>query len=197
MGNDRNLDRNDGNLVDKESKASEIVIDEEESSDHGITNDGYEVGEDEEWMEHEEPIDLVDTHMSRNQGYEFRGQNFVGIGRDMQVFLGNMSHVMDFTILENIEANIDPSLSQEVTFNTQYRDSEMDDLTSEGHDLLSSRVILSEDNYRRGCERAYDLESGFYKHIDKLGPSYRKEIERIDLDVSFEADGSRTSEGVT
>ncbi|GJV38697.1 hypothetical protein Tco_1411174 [Tanacetum coccineum] len=47
----------------------------------------------------------------RNQGYEYRGLNFVGIGKDMHVFVGNMSHVMDFTILENVEANIDPSLS--------------------------------------------------------------------------------------
>ncbi|GJX85153.1 hypothetical protein Tco_0335927 [Tanacetum coccineum] len=160
----------------------------------------------------------------RNQGYEFRGQNFIGIGRDMHVFVGNMSHVMDFTILENIEANIDPSLShvifgrpfveiaklildreqglitftygiKEVTFKTPYRDSEMDDLTSEGHDLLSSRVILSEDDYMRGCERVSNLESGVYKDIDKLGPSYKEEIERIDLDVSFEAGGSRRNKG--
>ncbi|GKA40230.1 hypothetical protein Tco_0732823 [Tanacetum coccineum] len=36
---DRHLDRNNENLVDKESKASEIVIDEEESSDLGINDD--------------------------------------------------------------------------------------------------------------------------------------------------------------
>ncbi|GKA68506.1 hypothetical protein Tco_0768423, partial [Tanacetum coccineum] len=46
-----------------------------------------------------------------NQGYEFMGQNFIGIGKDMHVFRGNMCHVMDFTILENIEATIDPNLS--------------------------------------------------------------------------------------
>ncbi|GJT30967.1 hypothetical protein Tco_0911242 [Tanacetum coccineum] len=62
----------------------------------------------------------------------------------------------------------------------------MDDLTSEGHDLLSSRVILSEDDFRRGCERPSDLESGFYKDMDKLGPSYTWEIERIDLDGPLE-----------
>ncbi|GJT49410.1 hypothetical protein Tco_0975567 [Tanacetum coccineum] len=117
----------------------------------------------------------------RNKGYEHRGLNFVGVRKDMHVFVGNMSHVMDFTVLENVEANIDPSLSQvvfgrpfvettklildrerglitftdgikEVTFKTPYRDPEMDDLTSEGHDLLSSRVILSDDDFRRGCE---------------------------------------------
>ncbi|GJS91553.1 reverse transcriptase domain-containing protein [Tanacetum coccineum] len=42
----------------------------------------------------------------RNQEYEHIGVNFVGIGRDMHLFVGNMSHVMDFTILENVEANI-------------------------------------------------------------------------------------------
>ncbi|GJW52551.1 hypothetical protein Tco_0096636 [Tanacetum coccineum] len=112
----------------------------------------------------------------RNHGYEFKGQNFIGIGRDMHVFVRNMSHVMDFTILEKIKANIDPSLSHvKVTFKTPYRDSEMDDLTSDEHDLLSSRVILSEDYYRRGCERASNIESGFYMNVDKLGPSYKEE----------------------
>nr|GEZ93669.1 hypothetical protein [Tanacetum cinerariifolium] len=114
---------------------------------------------------------------------------------------------MDFTILENLEANIDPSLSQvvfgqpfiemtklipdreqglitltngikEVTFKTPYKDSKMDDLTSDGHDLLSSRVVLSEDDYRRGCEMASDFESGFYIDVDKLDPSYKEKTDR-------------------
>ncbi|GKG56718.1 hypothetical protein Tco_0580042, partial [Tanacetum coccineum] len=72
--------------------------------------------------------------------------------------------------------------------------SEMDDLTSERHDLLSSRVILSDDDVRRGCERAWDLESGCYKGVEKLGPLYRRDIERIDLEIPFEVGGSWTSE---
>ncbi|GKA79512.1 hypothetical protein Tco_0786108, partial [Tanacetum coccineum] len=46
----------------------------------------------------------------RIQGYEHRRLKFVKIGMDMHVFVGNMSYVMDFTILENVEANIDLSL---------------------------------------------------------------------------------------
>ncbi|GKF01084.1 hypothetical protein Tco_0028007, partial [Tanacetum coccineum] len=202
---DRHLDRNNENPVDKESKASEIVIDEGELSDHEINDDGCKckfIAS--AYIDLDSPMNIMSLacyNAIRNQGYEFRGQNFVGIGRDMHLFVGNMSLVMDLTILENIEANIDPSLSyivfvqpfveitkltldreqglitfmdgvKEVTFKTLYRDSEMDELTSEGRDLLSSRVILSEDDYSRGCERASDLESRFYKDIDKLGPSY-------------------------
>ncbi|GJV74161.1 hypothetical protein Tco_1494156 [Tanacetum coccineum] len=124
----------------------------------------------------------------------------------MHVFIGNMSHIIDFTILKSIEANIDPSLSQvvfrlpfteiaclainrkhgwitftdgsrEVTFKTPYKDPERSELTSEGYDLLSSRIILSEDDYDRGCERPFDLESEFYKGVDKLGPEYQTEPE--------------------
>ncbi|GJX93213.1 hypothetical protein Tco_0347799 [Tanacetum coccineum] len=47
----------------------------------------------------------------RKSGYEYRGRNFIGLGRYMHVFVGNMSYVMDFTILENIETNIDLRLS--------------------------------------------------------------------------------------
>ncbi|GJY25793.1 hypothetical protein Tco_0400519, partial [Tanacetum coccineum] len=86
---------------------------------------------------------------------------------------------------------------REVTFKTPYKDSEMDDWTSEGHDLLSSRVILSDDNVRRGCERAWDLESGIYKGVEKLGPLYRRDVENIDLEITFKDGGARTSEEVT
>nr|GEV32056.1 retrotransposon Orf1 [Tanacetum cinerariifolium] len=99
----------------------------------------------------------------RKNGYEYRGRMFVGLGRNMHVFVGNMSYVIDFTILENIETNIDSSLShvifgrpfieiaylainrkyglmtftdetKEVTFKTPYKDPEWSELSSEGHD---------------------------------------------------------------
>ncbi|GJW72765.1 hypothetical protein Tco_0132135 [Tanacetum coccineum] len=137
----------------------------------------------------------------RKNGYEYRGRNFVGLGRDMHVFVENMSYVIDFTILESIETNIDPSLShvifrrsfieiaylainrkhglmtftdvtKEITFKTPYKDPERSKLSSEGHDLLSSRVILSEDDYDRGCRKPSDLEDGFYRDTIKLGPEY-------------------------
>ncbi|GJW97761.1 hypothetical protein Tco_0179569 [Tanacetum coccineum] len=137
----------------------------------------------------------------RKNRYEYRGRNFIGLGRDMHVFVGNMSYVMDFTILENIETNIDPSLShvvfgrpfveiaclainrkyglmtftdetKEITFKTPYKDPERSKLSSEGHDLLSSRIILSEDNYDRGCRKPSDLEDRFYRDTIKLGPEY-------------------------
>ncbi|GKB08926.1 hypothetical protein Tco_0837238 [Tanacetum coccineum] len=73
----------------------------------------------------------------------------------------------------------------------------MDDLTSEGHDLLLSKVVLSDDDVRRGCESMLDLESGLYNEIDKLSLSYSSKIKRLDLEGPFEAEGSRTSEGVT
>ncbi|GJS70068.1 hypothetical protein Tco_0702909 [Tanacetum coccineum] len=138
----------------------------------------------------------------RRKGFEYKGENFVAIGKDMHVFIGNMSHIIDFTILKSIEANMDPSLSQvvfgrpfmeiaclainkkhrwmtfmdrsrEVTIKTLYKDPERSELTSEGHDLFSSRIILSQDDYDRGCKRPSDLESGFYKDVNKLGPEYR------------------------
>ncbi|GKD10608.1 hypothetical protein Tco_1190293 [Tanacetum coccineum] len=183
-----------------------------------------------EWLDVEEPLDLIDTseelvyesliqEMPKcSLNYDFRikkgdpgnlkipcridrGRNFVGLGRDMHVFVGNMSYVIDFTILENIETNIDPSLShvifrrpfieiaclainrkynlmtftygiKEVTFKTPYKDQERRELSSEGHDLLSSRVILSEDDYDRGCRKSSNLEDGFYKNTIKLGSEY-------------------------
>ncbi|GKA57030.1 hypothetical protein Tco_0756102 [Tanacetum coccineum] len=146
-------------------------------------------------------MSLAYYNFIQKSGYEYIGRNFVGVGKDMHVFVGNMSYVMDFTILENIEANIDPSLShvvfgrpfveiaylainrkhglmtfkdriKEITFKTPYKDLERSELSSEGHNLLSSRIILSEDDYDKGCRKPSDLEDGFYRDIIKLGPEY-------------------------
>ncbi|GKG02045.1 hypothetical protein Tco_0306750, partial [Tanacetum coccineum] len=62
--------------------------------------------------------------------------------------------------------------TKEVTFKTPYKYSKKSELSSEGHDLLSSRVILSEDDYDRGCRKPSDLEDGFYSDTIKLGPEY-------------------------
>ncbi|GKD03191.1 hypothetical protein Tco_1178165 [Tanacetum coccineum] len=128
-----------------------------------------------EWLNVKEPLELVNTR--------------------------NMSYVIDFTILENIKTNIDPSLShvifgrpsieiaclainrkhklitftdgtKEITFKTTYKDLERSGLSSEGHDVLSSRIILSEDDYDKGCRKPSDLEDGFYRDTIKLGPEY-------------------------
>ncbi|GJZ46592.1 hypothetical protein Tco_0594188 [Tanacetum coccineum] len=146
-------------------------------------------------------ISLAYYNSIRKNGYEYRGRNFVGLGWVMHVFLGNMSYVIDFTILENIETNINPSLShvifrrpfieiaclainrkqglmtftdgtKGITFKTPYKDLERSELSNVGHDLLSSRVILSEDDYDRGCRKPSDLEDRFYRDTIKLGPEY-------------------------
>ncbi|GJX37629.1 hypothetical protein Tco_0250932 [Tanacetum coccineum] len=62
--------------------------------------------------------------------------------------------------------------TKEITFKTPYKDLERSELSSEGHDLLSSRVILGEDDYDRGCRKPSDLEEGFYRDTIKLGPEY-------------------------
>ncbi|GJV70787.1 hypothetical protein Tco_1490782 [Tanacetum coccineum] len=151
-------------------------------------------------------ISLAYYNSIRKNGYVYIGRNFVGLGRDMHVFVGNMSYVMDFTILESIETDIDPSLSsvvfgrpfveiaclainskyglmtftdviKEITFKTPYKDPQRSELSSEGHDLLSSRVILSEDDNDRGCRKPSDLEDGFYKDTIKLEPEYLTEMD--------------------
>nr|GEY17234.1 retrovirus-related Pol polyprotein from transposon TNT 1-94 [Tanacetum cinerariifolium] len=137
----------------------------------------------------------------RKNVYEYRGRNFTGLGRDMHVFIGNMINVIDFTILENIETNINLSLShvifgqpfieiaclsinrkhrlmtftykiKEIAFKIPYKDPDRSELSSEGHELLPSRVILSEDDYDRGCRKPSELEDGFYRDTIKRGPEY-------------------------
>ncbi|GJT63686.1 MAK10-like protein [Tanacetum coccineum] len=60
----------------------------------------------------------------------------------------------------------------EINVKTPYKDPERNESSSKGHDLLSSRIILSEDDYDRGCRKPSDLEDGFYRDTIKLGPEY-------------------------
>ncbi|GJU18303.1 hypothetical protein Tco_1146269 [Tanacetum coccineum] len=62
--------------------------------------------------------------------------------------------------------------TKDITFKTPYKDLERSKLSSEGHGLLSSRIIVSEDNYGRRCRKPSDLEDGFYRDAIKLGPEY-------------------------
>nr|GEU34645.1 hypothetical protein [Tanacetum cinerariifolium] len=133
-----------------------------------------EIGKEGEWMEYKQPFDLVDFIPNSF------GRPFV---ETIKLILDREHGLITFT--DGI---------REVTFKPPYRDSEMNNLTSEGHDLLSSRVILSDDDFRRGCESPLDLLNGFYKDIDKLGPSYNRTIERLCLEGTMETEGYRTSE---
>ncbi|GKE06867.1 hypothetical protein Tco_1398885 [Tanacetum coccineum] len=192
IGNDESEEKEHGKKGSPED--TNTMVHNDEQRDTTIDNLGPNRNDDEiEWLDVEEPLDLVDTtnayidvdlpmnimslayyNSIRKDRYEYMGRNFVGLGRDMHIFVGNMSYVMDFTILENIETNIDPSLDgiKEITFKTPYKDPERSELSSEGHDLLSSRVILSEDDYDRGWRRPSDLEDGSYRDTIKLGPEY-------------------------
>nr|GEZ80338.1 hypothetical protein [Tanacetum cinerariifolium] len=74
-------------------------------------------------------------------------------------------------------------------FKTPYKDPERRELTSKGHDLLSSSIILSEDDYDRGCEKPSDLESGFYKECLELGHEYKTELEESSSESDVDDQG--------
>ncbi|GJR57231.1 hypothetical protein Tco_1499393 [Tanacetum coccineum] len=122
-------EKEESSNIGKDDKSSDIG---DKSCEHK-TN----IGEKEEWMEYEQPLDLV----------------------------------------ENVEANIDPSLSQ-VVFGRPFVETIKLILDSDQGLIIFTdeiRVILSDDDVRRGCERAWDLESGFYKGIGKLGTLYKRD----------------------
>nr|GEX25865.1 hypothetical protein [Tanacetum cinerariifolium] len=97
---------------------------------------------------------------------EARGKKFCRIRKDMHVYVGNMRkhRLMSFT-----------DETKEVTVKTPYKEPERSELYSEGHELLSSRVILSEDDYDRGCRKPSDIKDGFYREPLSLDPSMRLE----------------------
>nr|GEZ34084.1 MAK10-like protein [Tanacetum cinerariifolium] len=67
---------------------------------------------------------------------------------------------------------VDINGTKDITVKTPYKDKKRSELSNEGHNLLSSRIILSEDDYDIGCRKPSDLEDGFYKDTIKLGSEY-------------------------
>nr|GEV45868.1 zinc finger, CCHC-type [Tanacetum cinerariifolium] len=112
-----------------------------------------------EWLDVKEAQDLVD--ISEESIYE-------SLIKEMP----KCSLNYDFKIKKGDPRNLKIPCMIEITFQTPYKDLERCELSSEGHDLLSSRVILSKDDYDRGCRKPSDLQLGFYRDTIKLGPTY-------------------------
>nr|GEV68905.1 hypothetical protein [Tanacetum cinerariifolium] len=62
--------------------------------------------------------------------------------------------------------------TKEIIVKTPFKYPKRSKLSSEGHELLSSRVIQSEDDNDRGRMKPSDFEDGFYRDTIKLGPEY-------------------------
>ncbi|GJU82465.1 hypothetical protein Tco_1284830 [Tanacetum coccineum] len=145
-------------------------------------------------------MSLAHYNSIRKNRYEYRGQNFIGIGKDMHVFVGSLIFGRPFIEEACLAINRKHGLMtftdgiREVTFKTPYKDPERSELTSEGHDLLSSRVILSEDDYDRGCRKPSDLENKFYIGTIKLEPEYRTKLDESSSSGRVENQGGVTEQ---
>ena len=139
----------------------------------------------------------------------YKGENVVGRDHEVQVFVGNMTFNMDFTIVENIEDYIDPRLSQvvfrapfceitnlmvddrngimtftdgirRISYQMPYKMKDFKGIDCDGLDKLGSQLILCDDDVRRGCKDISDLSCGFFKDVCKLGSKYREDISEFE-----------------
>ncbi|GKC08534.1 zinc finger, CCHC-type containing protein [Tanacetum coccineum] len=136
-----------------------------------------------EWLDVEEPLDIVNTSEQSvyeslikeipkcSLNYDFRIKK--GDPRNLKIpcMIGHIKNAC-LTINRKYELMTFTDGIKEITFKRPYKDSERSEFSGEGHDLLSSRVILSEDDYDRGCRKPSDLEDGVYRDTSKLGPEY-------------------------
>ncbi|GJZ96667.1 hypothetical protein Tco_0669001 [Tanacetum coccineum] len=143
-----------------------------------------------EWLDVEEPLDLVNT--SEESVYEslIKEMPKCSLNYDFRIKKGDPRNLKIPCMIGhkfNANAYIDVDLPMNIMslayYNSirkngyEYRgrsgglwwgDPEMGELSSKGHDLLSSKVILSEDDYDRRCKKPSDLEDGFYKECLEL-----------------------------
>ncbi|GJU72303.1 hypothetical protein Tco_1263708 [Tanacetum coccineum] len=124
------------------------------------------------WLDVEEPLNLVD--ISEESVYEslIKEMPKCSLNYDFKIKKGDTRNLKIPSINRKHGLMTFTDRTKEVTFKTPYKDPERSRLSSEGHDLLSSRVILSEDDYDRGCRKPSDLEEGLNRDTIKLGPEY-------------------------
>ncbi|GJZ86481.1 hypothetical protein Tco_0658091 [Tanacetum coccineum] len=94
-----------------------------------------------------------------------RVSNFMGRIKEMHVFVGNFTYIIDFMIVEDISSIIDPRLSQVVLGKPFIEISNMTHDPPEG-------VVRNEEDKRRGVEYVMGKILGFYKECLELGPEY-------------------------
>ncbi|GJR66636.1 hypothetical protein Tco_0012701 [Tanacetum coccineum] len=116
-----------------------------------------------EWLDVEEPLDLVDISEESVYKSLIKKMPKCSLNYGFKIKKGDPRNLKIPCMIDEIK---------EITFKTPYKDPDWSELSSEGHDLLPSRVILSEDDYDRGCRKPSYLEDGFYRDTIKLGPEY-------------------------
>ncbi|GJY40028.1 hypothetical protein Tco_0427298 [Tanacetum coccineum] len=120
------------------------------------------------------PCNIGHVHIMRRkldprESSNRRVSNFTGRIKEMHVFVGNFTYVIDFMIVEDISSVIDPRLSQVVLGRPFVEISNMTHDPPEG-------VVRNEEYKRRGVEYVMSKILGFYKECLDLGPEYETGI---------------------
>ena len=93
-----------------------------------------------------------------------------------------------------------------ISYQTPYKRRDLREIDCDGLDVMSSQLVLCDDDVRRGCRNASDLSCGFFKDVSKLGSKYRKDVLEFEdpkylhyeSDTSLEDDlGSGTNDEIT
>nr|GEW41695.1 hypothetical protein [Tanacetum cinerariifolium] len=158
-----------------------------------------EVGNEGEWLDTEESLDLVATCEESVYESLIKEMPRCSLNYDFRIKKGDPRNIVGRSFIEEACLAINRkhgfmTFTNEiiVTFKTPYKDPERSDLTREGHDLLSSRVVLSEDDYDHRCRKPSDLENKFYKGTIELGPKYQTELNK-----SSSSERDKNHRGVT
>nr|GEV24455.1 copia protein [Tanacetum cinerariifolium] len=132
--------------------------------------------------------------------------NFVGRIKGMHVFVGNLTYIIDFMIVEDISSILDPRLLQmvlgrhfieisnmthdplegvvrfirgtdEVSYKMPHKTEQYDYLSDLEKEHTKSVYLRNEEDKRRGVEYVMSKIIGFYKECLELGPEYLTEID--------------------
>ncbi|GKA16358.1 hypothetical protein Tco_0696105 [Tanacetum coccineum] len=101
-----------------------------------------------------------------------RVSNFTGRIKGIHVFIGNLTYIVDFMIVEDISSIIDPRLSQVVLGKPFMEISNMTHDPPEEKEHTKSVYLRNKEDKRRRVEYVMRKLLGFYKECLELGPEY-------------------------
>ncbi|GJR74653.1 hypothetical protein Tco_0087018 [Tanacetum coccineum] len=104
----------------------------------------------------------------------YKGDNVVGALMNVPIFVGTLSVMTDFAVLEDMDAYRDEGMGDiiVVTYQMVLSHPRFKNHTNEQCNKIPSLLKVSEKDVKNGISHAYQKLKGFYKGVLNLGPNH-------------------------
>ncbi|GJT78428.1 ribonuclease H-like domain, reverse transcriptase, RNA-dependent DNA polymerase [Tanacetum coccineum] len=105
---------------------------------------------------------------------EYKGKTVVGAFMNIPIFVGNFFVVVDFAVMENMDAYRDEGICDIIVGRPFCREACVKARRFDGMTTIYNETIVSAQDESKGISHPYQKLKGFYKGALNLGPEYMK-----------------------